>query len=101
MCIRDRFTHFLVEALATGEADLNGDGNISFDELYQYVRERVIEQYPQQRPKKKEDVDGGILIAWNSNWKFPARLAAVISSPLPTQRLSAPWAQPVLAFDLV
>lgn len=50
------FTRFLVEGLTTGEADLDSDGGISLDELYSYVYDRVIEEMPQQRPKKQLDV---------------------------------------------
>ena len=38
------FTHFLVEGLATGDADTDGDGSISVDELYDYVRQRMHER---------------------------------------------------------
>ena len=31
------FTRFLIEGLRTGRADLNGDGDITHDELYSYV----------------------------------------------------------------
>jgi hypothetical protein len=83
------FTHFLVEALSTGAADLDGNGNISLDELYRYVRERVIQAMPQQRPKKQEDVDGTIFVAWNRNWILPPHLESGITSPLSVQRLRA------------
>jgi uncharacterized caspase-like protein len=46
------FTRFLINGLTTGEADLDGDGDISIDELYSYVHDRVIEEMSQQRPKK-------------------------------------------------
>jgi len=35
------YTHFLVEGLEKGAADLDGDGDISVDELYEYVKEKV------------------------------------------------------------
>ena len=35
------YTHFLVEGLEKGAADQDGDGEISIDELYEYVREKV------------------------------------------------------------
>jgi hypothetical protein len=35
------YTHFLVEGLKTGAADRDGDGDISVDELYDYVRDKV------------------------------------------------------------
>jgi uncharacterized caspase-like protein len=42
------FTRFFVDGLATGNGDLDGDGNIALDELYSYVYDRVIEEMPQQ-----------------------------------------------------
>jgi Caspase domain len=45
------YTHFLVEGLETGKADLDKDGDISIDELHEYVREQVKEVMPQMRPE--------------------------------------------------
>ena len=83
------FTRVLVEALSTGAADLDGDGNISIDELYRYVHERVIREMPQQRPKKQENVEGNIILAWNRNWEMPQRVGLLVDSPYPKQRLAA------------
>jgi formylglycine-generating enzyme required for sulfatase activity len=64
--VRSLFTHILVHGLETGEADLNGDGRISPDELYNYVYERVTDETPQQRPGRWAfDVQGEIIIARN------------------------------------
>ncbi len=61
---RSVFTNCLVRGLQTGEADLNGDGWISLDELYDYVYDRVIDETPQQTPGKWTfDLQGDILIA--------------------------------------
>src|SRR3954469_7539854 len=83
------FTRYLVEAMRSGEADLDNDGEIALDELYSYVYDRVVAEMPQQRPKKQEDVDGRILIARNVHWKLPAHLQHAIESPIAAQRLSA------------
>jgi hypothetical protein len=83
------FTRYLVEAIRSGAADLDEDGDIALDELYSYVRERVVAEVPQQRPKKQEDVDGRILIARNVHWKLPAHLRHAVESPIAAQRLSA------------
>src|SRR5687768_16353302 len=83
------FTRHLVEAIRTGAADLDEDGDIALDELYSYVREQVVAEMPQQRPKKQEDVDGRILIARNVHWTLPAHLRYAIESPISAQRLSA------------
>src|SRR3954468_18866862 len=83
------FTRFLVEAIRTGEADLDADGDIALDELYSYVHEKAVAERPQQRPKKQEDVDGRILIARNVHWTLPTQLRDPIESPISPQRLSA------------
>jgi hypothetical protein len=83
------FTRHLVEAIRTGAADLDEDGDIALDELYSYVRDRVVAEMPQQRPKKQEDVDGRILIARNVHWTLPEHLRHAIGSPIAAQRLTA------------
>ena len=45
------FTRALVEGLQTGDADLNGDGRVSIDELFHYVSKRLAEQEPRQTPE--------------------------------------------------
>jgi hypothetical protein len=83
------FTRHLVEAIRSGAADLDEDGDIALDELYSYVYEQVVAEMPQQRPKKQEDVDGRILIARNVHWTLPAYLQHAIDSPIAGQRLNA------------
>lgn len=62
--VRSIFTHALVEGLSSGEADLDGDGEISLDELYSYVHRVVKDQTPNQSPRRWDfDVEGGLLIA--------------------------------------
>jgi hypothetical protein len=46
------FTRALVDGLQTGEADLNRDGHVTLDELYDYVYGRVLDAAPRQRPHK-------------------------------------------------
>ena len=61
------FTRTLVDGLKTGEADLNRDGYVSLDELYDYVYGRVLDASPLQRPGKWAfGVEGQILIARTS-----------------------------------
>jgi YVTN family beta-propeller protein len=83
------FTSYLVTGLRDGSADLDGDGDITLDELYSYVYERVVEELPQQRPKKQDNVEGRTIIARNINWSMPAYLRNAISSPIATDRLGA------------
>ncbi|MEU7524747.1 caspase family protein, partial [Saccharothrix sp. NPDC042600] len=83
------FTRYLVAGLRDGSADLDGDGDITVDELYSYVHDRVVEEMPQQRPKKQDDVQGRTVIARNVNWTLPAYLANALASPIATDRLNA------------
>jgi uncharacterized caspase-like protein len=45
------FTHFLVKGLR-GEADRDGDGRITVDELYDYAYEQILSVTPKQTPGK-------------------------------------------------
>jgi Tol biopolymer transport system component/uncharacterized caspase-like protein len=83
------FTRYLVEAIRSGEADQDADGDIALDELYAWVYDHVVAEMPQQRPKKKEEVDGRIVIARNINWELPAHLRNAIASPMADQRQTA------------
>lgn len=57
------FTRYIVEGLRTGEADINHDGDISIDELYDYVYARVREQARNQTPVRGGVSHGDIVIA--------------------------------------
>lgn len=46
------FTSSLVDGLKTGAADSDNDGDITPDELYEYVYSTVIDKKPEQRPLK-------------------------------------------------
>jgi uncharacterized caspase-like protein len=59
---RSIFTHALVEGLKTGDADWDGDGRFSIDDLYSYVRERIKDQ---QQPMKIEMVEGQLFLGDN------------------------------------
>ena len=83
------FTRFLIEGLETGKADLDGDGDITLDELYSYVHDRVIDEQPLQRPKKKEDIEGRIRFAQNIHWTLPSHISDAVNSPYPLGKISA------------
>ncbi|WP_329557307.1 caspase, EACC1-associated type [Streptomyces sp. NBC_00696] len=83
------FTRYLVEGLRDGSADLDGDGDITLDELYSYVHDRVVEEMPQQRPKRQDNVEGRTVIASNINWTLPVYLRNAVASPLANDRLGA------------
>jgi hypothetical protein len=57
------FTAALVEGLASGEADLDEDGWVSVDELYDYVFDRVREQNPHQTPSRHIELAGDLYLA--------------------------------------
>jgi uncharacterized caspase-like protein len=44
------YTRYLVEGIQTGVGDLNNDGNISVDELYEYTKKKVKEISPKMNP---------------------------------------------------
>ncbi|WP_051105976.1 caspase, EACC1-associated type [Streptomyces hokutonensis] len=83
------FTRHLVQGLRDGGADLDGDGDITLDELYSYVHDRVVAELPHQRPKKQENVEGRIVIARNVNWALPAQIRVALDSPIALVRLGA------------
>lgn len=58
------FSHFILTGLRTGEADLNDDGVISIDELYDYVYEQMSEvaHKAQQTPSKFSHAQSGRMI---------------------------------------
>ena len=45
------FTHFLIKGLE-GEADNDGDGRVTIDELYDYAYEQIVNATPKQTPGK-------------------------------------------------
>jgi hypothetical protein len=68
---RSLFTNALVDGLRTGEADVDGDGLVSIDDIYDYVDRQVSESNQAQRPRKWSDVSGDIYLA-----RTPAGAAA-------------------------
>jgi len=55
------FTHYLVEGLE-GEADQDGDGRITVDELYDYAYEKVRFATPKQTPSKFSSKQQGEIV---------------------------------------
>ncbi|MHC4736418.1 MAG: caspase family protein, partial [Planctomycetota bacterium] len=81
------FTHTLVHGLETGEADLNKNGYISHEELYEYLYNRLTDEMPQQKPGIWAfDVQGDIIITRNPNpvvklVELPSELQQSIEDP--------------------
>jgi caspase domain-containing protein len=55
------FTHFLVKGLE-GEADNDGNGKITVDELYDYAFEQIVRVTPKQKPNKSATKQEGDII---------------------------------------
>ncbi|WP_052808699.1 caspase family protein [Streptomyces cyaneogriseus] len=61
------FTHAVVEGLRTGEADLDLDGVVSLDDLYDYVFDHVREQNPNQTPSRTVEMQGDLHLAYSKH----------------------------------
>jgi len=84
------FTSALVEGLETGSADLDMDGMVSVDELYDYVFDRVRDKTPNQTPGKWiTDVQGKLYIARVPPRELPDELRRAVQSRSPDRRLGA------------
>lgn len=89
------FTHFLVKGLA-GEADADGDGQISVDELYDYAYEQISKVTPKQTPTKSSSKQEGEIILRKITRledikpvALPDQLVSEIENPYPEVRLRA------------
>lgn len=71
------FTHFLVKGLQ-GEADLDGDGRITVDELYDYAYEEVCKLTPKQTPTKSASKQEGEIVL-----RLITRISDIKPIPLP------------------
>ena len=89
------FTHFLVKGLE-GDADKNGDGRITIDELYDYAFEQISSLTPKQTPTKSiSKQEGEIILRQNMRLEdikpvpLPTVLLDSIENPFPDVRLGA------------
>jgi hypothetical protein len=57
------FTNVMVRGLSTGAADVDGDGHVSVDDLYNYVYDEVRRTTPNQTPSMVSNVQGELYIA--------------------------------------
>ena len=83
------FTRHLIEGIESGAADTEGSGRILLDDLFLYVKNRVIAEIPNQTPKIVNGFDGPITIARNPNFRrveLPAALRKRIASKVRAQR---------------
>ena len=84
------FTSHLIHGLRTGSADTDGDGQITLDELYDYVYEQVVTETPKQTPSKwSYGQQGELVIARNLHPVVkPAELPPDLQQTLDDSR---PW----------
>jgi hypothetical protein len=84
------FTRSVVDGLRTGDADLDEDGRISVDDLYDYVYDRIRERSPNQTPGRAGDVKGQIVLARSPRRAvLPLELVRAAASSLPGVREGA------------
>ena len=76
------FTHYLVEGME-GEADLDGDGRITVDELYDYTYEKVKLATPRQTPSKFSSKQQGEIVLRRS-----IKIENIKPLPLPEDLIS-------------
>jgi len=57
------FTKYLIEGIRSGEADRDEDGNVTMDELYTYVHNRMLDEGFQEPMKWDLNVRGELVIA--------------------------------------
>lgn len=73
------FTHFLVKGLE-GDADSDGDGRITVDELYDYAYDQISRVTPKQTPTKSSSkVEGEIVLRQST------RIEDIKPVPLPSE----------------
>jgi hypothetical protein len=89
------FSHYLIQGLKNGEADLDADGRITLDELFDYVYGKVVNVTPKQTPGKwAYKQQGEIIIAKNPRpvvkaAELPLELLHAIEHSLSTVREGA------------
>jgi len=87
------FTQVLIHGLETGEADLDGDGVVSVDELYDYLFEEVRRFSPMQTPGRwNYEVSGDFLVARKPSSRpaaLPPELQQAMAHPIASVRLGA------------
>lgn len=77
------FTRHLIAGIREGTADRDNDGDITVDDLYYYVDQKVTEERPGQRPKMDGTVSGRTVIAQNIHWSIPEDIRRTLGGSLP------------------
>lgn len=84
-----RFTETLVEGLSTGDADLNGDGLITVQELFRYASERLHQEGVGQTPRLGGEMQYDIALA-RVKKKRRQRSSRATDTPKPSNRTTSP-----------
>ncbi len=84
------FTHFLIKGMQSGEADVNQDGKITVDELYDYVFSQILKETPKQTPGKWSFKEQGELIISHAP---PRQIAEETLSSIEEQQLQRLYAE--------
>ena len=89
------FTRACVDGIATGAADMDGDGLISLTELYSYAHSSVVQRIPSQVPSlTAREVGGDVIIAKapvasKPTPVLPLELEQALEHPYPSIQLAA------------
>jgi Caspase domain len=89
---RSVFTRVLVEGLESGDADLDGDGRFSIDDIYSYICDRIKNEGHAQQLTKIALVEGAVFLGDNPRpkaAKLPDELLEDLSNERPRIRLAA------------
>lgn len=88
--VKSLFTSRLIEGMEGGQADLDGDGFIDVDELYNYIEERIRCEDPSQRPLKAGIVQGRLWLGRAAARKdaIPRSVVDLLQHNYPTVRLA-------------
>jgi hypothetical protein len=93
--VRSVFTKAIVDGLKTGAADVNGDGDVTVADLYQYVFNKVRQEEPRQTPMMWTfGSEGDLLVAHSVRKReirpapLPADIVLAIESSRPRVRAS-------------
>ncbi len=91
------FTASVTDGLRTGDADVDGDGLVSVDDVYEFARRRLAQQARPQSPRKWEfDVAGSIVLARAAlgSARAPAGAGVPLPAVLPVVVPTGPAPQP-------
>ena len=93
-----RFTSAIVEGLRSGDADLNGDGLVTLQELFKYTSERLHLEGVKQTPRLGGEMQYDIALArvkkkrrQRSSRTTKKTLSRRTAGPSPIRRAEVPW----------